>query len=90
MAAAIAANPDAQAMFEVLSAQNRYALIFRLGQLKTEAGRAKRIGAFVDMRRSMLEGDESEVEYEFTDIRAGLRVGARAGRARVRVDHTDG
>lgn len=49
LAAAIAANPDAQAMFEVLSAQNRYALIFRLGQLKTEAGRAKRIGAFVDM-----------------------------------------
>ncbi|MFP5316190.1 MAG: YdeI/OmpD-associated family protein, partial [Actinomycetes bacterium] len=39
LAAAIAANPDAQAMFEVLSAQNRYALIFRLGQLKTEAGR---------------------------------------------------
>lgn len=49
LTAAIAANPDAQAMFEVLSAQNRYALIFRLGQLKTEAGRAKRIGAFVDM-----------------------------------------
>lgn len=31
-------------------------------------------GAFVDMRRSMLEGDESDVEYEFTDIRAGVRV----------------
>jgi hypothetical protein len=31
-------------------------------------------GAFVDLRRSMLEGEDSEVEYEFTDIRAGLRV----------------
>lgn len=49
LAAAIAANPDAQAMFEVLTSQNRYALIFRLGQLKTAAGRERRIAAFVDM-----------------------------------------
>ncbi|KRF09307.1 hypothetical protein ASH00_06685 [Arthrobacter sp. Soil782] len=49
LAAAIAANPDAQAMFDVLTSQNRYALIFRLGQLKTEAGRRNRIEAFVDM-----------------------------------------
>ena len=49
LAAAIAVNPDAQAMFDVLTSQNRYALIFRLGQLKTEAGRRKRIEAFVDM-----------------------------------------
>lgn len=49
LAAAIAANPDAQAMFDVLTSQNRYALIFRLSQLKTEAGRKKRIGSFVDM-----------------------------------------
>jgi uncharacterized protein YdeI (YjbR/CyaY-like superfamily) len=49
LAAAIAANPDAQAMFDVLTSQNRYALIFRLSQLKTAAGRERRIAAFVDM-----------------------------------------
>jgi uncharacterized protein YdeI (YjbR/CyaY-like superfamily) len=49
LAAAIAANPDAQAMFDVLTSQNRYALIFRLSQLRTAAGRERRIAAFVDM-----------------------------------------
>lgn len=49
LAAAIAENARAQAMFDVLTSQNRYALIFRLSQLKTEAGRKKRIAAFVDM-----------------------------------------
>ncbi|WP_309069886.1 YdeI/OmpD-associated family protein [Arthrobacter sp.] len=49
LAAAIAADPDAQAMFDVLTSQNRFALIFRLGQLKTVAGRERRIAAFVEM-----------------------------------------
>lgn len=49
LAAAIAANPDAQAMFDVLTSQNRFALIFRTNQLKTAAGRERRIAAFVDM-----------------------------------------
>ena len=49
LAAAIAADPSAQAMFDVLSSQNRYALIFRLGQLKTEAARERNIAKFVAM-----------------------------------------
>lgn len=32
-------------------------------------------GAFVEMRKSMLEGEDSNVEFEFTDLRAGLRIG---------------
>jgi uncharacterized protein YdeI (YjbR/CyaY-like superfamily) len=47
--AAIAAVPEAQRMFEVLNQQNRFALYFRLSQLKTQAGRERRIAAFVDM-----------------------------------------
>lgn len=47
--AAMDANPQARAMFETLTAQNRFALLFRLGSLKTEAGRRKRIEAFVAM-----------------------------------------
>jgi uncharacterized protein YdeI (YjbR/CyaY-like superfamily) len=49
--AAIEADPQAKAFFATLTAQNRFALIFRLQALKTEAGRAKRIAATVDMLR---------------------------------------
>lgn len=49
--AAIDADPKARAMFETLSAQNRFALIFRIQAMKTEAGRAKKIAGFVDMLR---------------------------------------
>jgi uncharacterized protein YdeI (YjbR/CyaY-like superfamily) len=47
--AAIDADPKAKAAFQTLTAQNRFALLFRLGSLKTEAGRRKRIEAFVAM-----------------------------------------
>ena len=49
LTAAINAEPEAKAMLAKLNAQNRYALAFRLHNLKTEAGRAKRIAAFVEM-----------------------------------------
>ncbi|RZJ04550.1 MAG: hypothetical protein EON89_07465 [Brevundimonas sp.] len=49
--AAIDADPKAKAFFATLTAQNRFALIFRLQALKTEAGRARRIAATVDMLR---------------------------------------
>lgn len=47
--AAIDAEPDAKAMLAKLSAQNRFALAFRLHNLKTDAARQKRIATFVDM-----------------------------------------
>jgi uncharacterized protein YdeI (YjbR/CyaY-like superfamily) len=47
--AAIDAEPEARAMLAGLSAQNRFALAFRLHHMKTEAGRKKKIQAFVDM-----------------------------------------
>ena len=46
---AIDAEPKAAAMLATLSTQNRYALAFRLHNIKTEAGRTKKIQAFVDM-----------------------------------------
>ena len=49
LAAAIAANPAAQAMFEVLTAVNKYALIYRTTTVKTPAARAAKIATFVDM-----------------------------------------
>lgn len=36
-------------MFARLSAQNRFALVFRIHNLKTEAGRRKKIAEFVAM-----------------------------------------
>jgi uncharacterized protein YdeI (YjbR/CyaY-like superfamily) len=47
--AAIDAEPKAREMLEKLSAQNRFALAFRTHNMKTEAGRKKKISAFVDM-----------------------------------------
>jgi uncharacterized protein YdeI (YjbR/CyaY-like superfamily) len=47
--AAIDAEPKAKAMLAKLSAQNRFALVFRTHNMKTEAGRKKKIAAFVAM-----------------------------------------
>lgn len=47
--AAIDAEPAAKAMLEKLTAQNRFALIFRVNNLKTEAGRKKKIADMVAM-----------------------------------------
>jgi uncharacterized protein YdeI (YjbR/CyaY-like superfamily) len=47
--AAIDAVPQARAMLATLSAQNRFALAFRVHNMKTEAGRKKKIETFVDM-----------------------------------------
>ena len=47
--AAIDAEPKAKAMLAKLSAQNRFALAFRVHNMKTEAGRRKKIAGFVEM-----------------------------------------
>lgn len=52
--AAIKAEPEAAAMYETLSSQNRFALTFRTLAMKTEAGRAKKIAGFVEM---LLKGE---------------------------------
>jgi uncharacterized protein YdeI (YjbR/CyaY-like superfamily) len=48
---AINADERAAAMFDELDKQNRYALAFRVGNLKTAAGREKKIATFVQMLR---------------------------------------
>jgi uncharacterized protein YdeI (YjbR/CyaY-like superfamily) len=47
--AAIDAEPRARAMLDKLSEQNRFALAFRTHNMKTEAGRKKKIEGFVAM-----------------------------------------
>lgn len=47
--AALLANPKAQAMFDILTSQNRYAILFRIAGAKQAATRARRITQFVDM-----------------------------------------
>lgn len=49
LAAAVAAVPAAQAMFEVLTKTNRYALIHRLEAVKKDETRARKIEQFVQM-----------------------------------------
>lgn len=47
--AAIDAEPKAKALFATLTAQNRFALIFRTQSMRTEAGRKKKIADLVAM-----------------------------------------
>ncbi len=49
LAAALAANPAAQAAFDRLSAQNRYAILFRLHHLKTAQARQRNLAKYVTM-----------------------------------------
>ncbi|WP_306913408.1 MULTISPECIES: YdeI family protein [unclassified Arthrobacter] len=49
LAAAIAAEPRAQAMFDVLTSVNRYALIYRTNAVKQASTREKKIARFVEM-----------------------------------------
>ncbi|CAA9280694.1 MAG: FIG00815799: hypothetical protein [uncultured Corynebacteriales bacterium] len=49
LAAAVSANPAAQAMFDVLTRTNRYALIQRLGAVKRAETRERKIAEYVEM-----------------------------------------
>jgi uncharacterized protein YdeI (YjbR/CyaY-like superfamily) len=46
---ALAANPAAQAMFETLSSQNRYSILYRISTAKKAETRAKRVAQYVAM-----------------------------------------
>ncbi len=47
--AGIDAEPKARAMLKTLSAQNRFAIAFRTHNMKTEAGRNRKIATIVAM-----------------------------------------
>lgn len=49
LADALANNPDAASKFEQLDSANRYAIIYRLGTLRSTDARAQRIGKYGDM-----------------------------------------
>jgi uncharacterized protein YdeI (YjbR/CyaY-like superfamily) len=49
LAAALAASPAAEAFFKTLTSQNRYAILFRVGEAKRQETRARRIEKFVAM-----------------------------------------
>lgn len=46
---ALAAEPAARAMFDILTSQNRYAVVYRIGSAKRPDTRARRIEQFVAM-----------------------------------------
>lgn len=49
LAVALAAEPRALAMFDILSSQNRYAVLYRIESAKRADTRARRIARFVEM-----------------------------------------
>jgi uncharacterized protein YdeI (YjbR/CyaY-like superfamily) len=55
LAAALDANPKAAAFFARLKGANRYAVLYRIGAVKTPEARARKIAKFI----AMLERDET-------------------------------
>ena len=49
LAAALDANPKAAAFFATLTGANRYAILYRIGAVKTPEARARKIAQFVAM-----------------------------------------
>ncbi len=49
LAAALRASPSAEAFFKTLTSQNRYAILYRVGEAKRPETRARRIEKFVAM-----------------------------------------
>ncbi|HEY1987851.1 MAG TPA: YdeI/OmpD-associated family protein [Acidimicrobiales bacterium] len=49
LAAALSAQPRARATFEILTSQNRYAILFRIDGAKRADTRARRVAQFVEM-----------------------------------------
>jgi uncharacterized protein YdeI (YjbR/CyaY-like superfamily) len=49
LADALRADPDAQAMFDILSGQNRYAILYRIQSARRTDTRARRIEQFIAM-----------------------------------------
>ena len=49
LAGALAAEPKAQAMFDILTSQNRYALLYRIQTAKRADTRTRRIKRYVTM-----------------------------------------
>jgi uncharacterized protein YdeI (YjbR/CyaY-like superfamily) len=49
LAAALAAEPRGRAMFEILTSQNRCAILYRLAKVRTAEARSRRIPEFVAM-----------------------------------------
>jgi uncharacterized protein YdeI (YjbR/CyaY-like superfamily) len=58
LAAALAASPKAAAFFATLKGANRYAILYRIGAVKTPEARARKIARFVAMleRRETVHG----------------------------------
>ncbi|KAI1311341.1 hypothetical protein F5Y03DRAFT_304565 [Xylaria venustula] len=76
--AAVAAVPTAQDMWESLSRSNRFAIYFRLNALKTQAGRERRVAAFVEM---LVRGETLLPQKSKPATGAGRTASAAAGKA---------
>jgi len=74
LAAAIAAEPDAQAMFDVLTSANRFALIHRVESMKRAESRARKITEMVEM---LARGETLYPQKAGHPGRAGQGVDAR-------------
>lgn len=78
LAAALTAEPTAQAMFDILTSQNRYAVLYRIGSAKRPDTRARRIEQFVAMlargetvypqKRTLSEQERTRIQEPVQDV----------------------
>jgi uncharacterized protein YdeI (YjbR/CyaY-like superfamily) len=75
LTAALAGNPGAQAMFDILTSQNRFAILHRLRSLKRAETRARRLDEFVAM---LARGETVYPQKRSLDDPAGAGTGSGA------------
>lgn len=83
LAAALTAEPGAQAMFDILTSQNRYAVLYRVESAKRPDTRARRIEQFVAMlargetvypqKRTFGELEQTRIQEPVQDVLDELR-----------------
>lgn len=66
LAAALAAEPGAAAMFEILTSQNRFAVVYRVNEAKRPDTRARRIAQYTSMlaRGETIYPQKRSLEHE--------------------------
>jgi uncharacterized protein YdeI (YjbR/CyaY-like superfamily) len=79
LASALAAEPRAQAMFDILTSQNRYAILHRLDSVKRAETRARRLEKFVAMLALGQTIYPQKRELDNQPVAGGGAQGGRAG-----------
>ena len=86
LAATLGAVPEAQATWDILTTQNRHAICFRLGALKTEAGRRERVANFAEM---LARGETLHLQKQSRGLKAVTPGSSRSDSSPIRLSRAE-